>query len=271
MLGLYVKAIREVRLQLLLLSAALFGIMTALTHVVPQVQEELISQVWEQLPFVKTMISTLLGIDIEDHLNAQMLQSFVWVHPVVLTLIWAHEIIFCTRTPAGEIDRGTIDILLGLPVSRKMLFLCESSVWLITGIIIIASGALGFFLASRSMPADQRPAPAIVLMILTNLLCLYIAVGGISYLVSSLSSRRGRAISVIFGIVLGSFFLNFLAQFWTPAQSVSFLGVLEYYRPAMIMLDGKFPTADIATLLAVGLSTWLAALFITTRRNICTT
>lgn len=271
MRGLYAKAFREVRLQLVILSLALFGMMTALTHILPQFQENLLGEVMEQLPFAKRMFATLLGVDIEGQINAQMLQSFVWVHPVVLTTIWAHEIIFCTRTPAAEIDRGTIDILLGLPISRKALFLCESSVWLITGIIIIASGSLGYFIASRGMSAEQRPALATVFMILTNLFCLYIAVGGISYLASSLASRRGRAISVIFGIVLGSFFLNFLAQFWDPAKPFSFLGVLEYYRPATIMLDDKFPIADIATLLAVGLSTWFAALFITTRRNICTT
>jgi len=31
-----------------------------------------------------------------------------------LALTWAHALLCCTRVPAGDVDRGTADILFGL-------------------------------------------------------------------------------------------------------------------------------------------------------------
>ncbi len=74
-------------------------------------------------------------------------------------------------------------------------------------------------------------------MVSANLFLLYTAVGGLALLVSSLSDRRGRTVAVVFGVVLVSFFLNFLTQLWEPARSLSFLGVLHYYRPFITIRD----------------------------------
>ena len=86
-----------------------------------------------------------------------MSQAFLWVHPTVLTLVWAHEVVCCTRTPAGEIDRGTIDFLLGLPVSRVKIFAAELLGWLLSGVCILCCGYIGHWLASVYHEPDMRP------------------------------------------------------------------------------------------------------------------
>jgi ABC-2 type transport system permease protein len=199
------------------------------------------------------------------------MSAFVWVHPVVLAILWAASIIFCTRYPAAEIDRGTIDVLLGLPVSRRGVYLCETAGWLSAGLVILAFGAIGYLIGSRAMELEQRPALALVALVMVNLYGVYLAVGGLTCLVSSLSDRRGRAVAVIFAVVLASFLLNFLAQFWDPAKHLVFLSVLDYYQPAAILRDGAIAPADLIMLFAIGLTGWAAGLEITARRSICTT
>jgi ABC-2 type transport system permease protein len=103
-----------------------------------------------------------------------------------------------------------------------------------------------------------------------NLYLVYVAVGGLAFMVSAMSDRRGRAIGVIFGLLLGSFLLNFLAQFWPPAGRLSFLGVLDYYKPAQILTGGSIPIRDIVGLLGFGLATWAIGGEILARRSICT-
>ena len=76
--------------------------------------------------------------------------------------------------------------------------------------------------------------------------------------------------AIVFGIVLGSFLLNFVAQFWTPAQQIAFLSVMEYYQPAQILQSGDFPAGDVTVLLLVGGTTWLLAGEVLARRSICT-
>jgi ABC-type transport system involved in multi-copper enzyme maturation permease subunit len=267
--GLLLKMLREVWVSTVLFGLALAAVMSLLSLILPQVQEGM-DEVFAALPFVRTIIQSLLGTDVGLEINAQVLQSMVWVHPVLLTLIWAHEITFCTRIPVAEIDRGTIDLLLGLPVSRRAVYGCESLGWLVSGAIVIGMGVAGLLIATAMTGERLDMSWSAIGLVSLNLYAVYIAVGGVAYLVSSCSSHRGPAMAVIFGLVLASFLLNFLAQFWEPAKAAAFLGVLNYYQPAATLSTGNVPVKSIAALLAIGTATWVLGGEIFARRNICT-
>ena len=86
--------------------------------------------------------------------------------------------------------------------------------WAISGAIVVLFAFLGCFLGNLFLPAEDRPNFVRLLIVLVNLFAMYATVGSLALLVSSLSDRRGRAVAVAFGIVIFSFLLNFLAQFW---------------------------------------------------------
>lgn len=269
MRGLLTKTLHEVWLSTLLFGLSLFAVKALLTYVLPQFQEGM-GEIYEQIPFLKSMFTALVGTELGDKITARTMQVLLWVHPVVLALVWAQEITFCTRMPAGEIDRGTIDVLLGLPVSRRAVYLCESVVWLASGLLMLAMGFMGHQLAAPTMPDEMRPEISRALLVIANLYGVYVAVGGIAFLVSALSDRRGRAMAVVFAIVLASFLLNFVAQSWEPARQIAFMSVMEYYQPAQILQSGDFPLHDLAILLAVGGTAWLLGGEVIARRSICT-
>ena len=269
MIGLLIKTLRETWFSTLLAGAALCGIMALLTYVIPQIQGNMF-ETFEQFPFVKPMLSALLGTEVGEEITATAMQSLLWVHPTVLAVLWVHEVVFSTRTPAGEIDRGTIDFLLGLPISRRILYVSETLMWLLSGVVLLAFGLVGHRLAAPAMPPEMRPTLVQSLLVLANLYCVYTAVGGIAFLISAASDRKGRAMSGVFAIVLASFLLNFVAQFWDPAKQFAFLGVLNYYQPAKILQSGEFPFADVAVLFSVGAAAWAVGGEIFARRSICT-
>ena len=269
MRGMLLKILHEVWLPTLLFGLGLFIIKALLTHVLPQVMQGM-GEIFEQFPIAKTLLTALLGTEVGDEITARTMQAFLWVHPVVLALIWGHEITLCTRMPAGEIDRGTIDVLLSWPVSRRKIYLCESIVWLASGVLLIGLGYLGHRSTVSTMPVTMRPEWIRAAMVMANLFCVYLAVGGIVFLVSAVSDRRGRAVAVAFALVLASFLLNFLAQFWWLAKHVAFLSVMQYYQPAKILSSGVFPMRDALVLVTVAVTTWLLGCEIFARRNICT-
>lgn len=270
MRGVLLKVLHETWLGTLLFALGLLAAEVLLNLILPQILGQL-DTMMGRMPFVRDMLSALLGVDIEGEVTAQLMHAFVWVHPTVLTLLWANETMFGTRFPAAEVDRGTIDVLLALPVSRRGIYLCETIGWLGSGLIMLAAGAGGYLLGSRGLAADVRPDFARVLLVLFNLFCVYVAVGGFVFLVSSLSERRGRAVTVVFATVVASFLMNFLAQFWPPAEPFAFLSVLEYYQPATILSTGSLLPLDIGVLLVAGGAFWVAGLEITARRSLCTT
>jgi ABC-2 type transport system permease protein len=269
MRGLLTKTLYEVWLPTLLYGIGLFVVKMILTYILPQIHEAL-GEVLHRLPFARTFLTILLGNTLGAEISARSMQAFLYVHPVVLALVWAHAVTLCTRMPAAEIDRGTIDVLLSLPVSRRAVYACESAVWLISGLFVLMMGLAGHLIAAPRMPDELRPELPRIVFVLVNLYCVYIAVGGIALLVSAMSDHRGRAVAVVFAILLASFLLNFIANFWEPAKQIAFLGILEYYRPAQVLQNGNFPARDVIVLLAVGLATWLAGGEILARRSITT-
>lgn len=267
--GLINKSVREIWSVTLLCGLGIMAFEVLLGYVLRTFQAE-IAELWPHVEFVQRILQALVGTEISDNIGPGVFRTIPWVHPLVLALLWGYEIAVCTRVPAGEVDRGTVDALLGLPVSRWQVYLCESLVWATGGLVVIGMGWLGSVLIGLSGPSETRLEAAQVLVIVANLYCLYLAVGGLALLISSLSERRGRAVAIAFAIVLASFFLSFLAQFWEPAQTLSFLSVLDYYRPMLILRDAAWPLKDMAALLGCATAFWVAGGVFFARRDICT-
>jgi len=95
-------------------------------------------------------------------------------------------------------------------------------------------------------------------------------VGGLACLVSSFSNRRGRAITIVFLVLLALFLLNYLAQFWQPLEKIVFLSPLHYHRPVNVLGRGAWPWGDMGILLGVGGAMWFAGGIVFARRDLCT-
>ncbi len=267
--GLVIRALREMWPATLLLGLVLLVVEAALAFVLPKFAGQM-AQEWLRLDFARGIMQAMLGTELGGRIGPQMFQSMAWVHPVPLALVWAHAIVSCTRVPAAEVDRGTADVLLGLPVSRWEVFFSETSVWLICGMAIHAAALAGNLLGGLATPSAQRPELPHLLIVLVNLFCLYVAVGGLAWMVSSLSDRRGRAMTALFVVLLALFLLNYLAQFWQPLERFVFLSPLHYHRPVNALTSGTWPWKDLAVLLGVGGAMWLAAGAVFARRDLCT-
>lgn len=267
--GLIIRAFRELWPATLVLGLVLLAVEAALAFVLPKFGAQM-TQEWLQMDFARGIMQAMLGTEIADRIGPQMFQSMAWVHPVVLALVWAHAIICCTRIPAGEVDRGTADVILGLPVSRWEVFRSETLVWLVCGAALLAAALAGNQLGGLALPSAERPQFARLLLVLLNLFCLYGAVGGLAWLVSSLSNRRGRAMTIVFLILLALFLLNYLAQFWPPLEKFVILSPLHYHRPVNVLASGAWPWRELAVLAGAGAALWLAGGVIFARRDLCT-
>jgi len=267
--GLIVKSFGEVWRATLLFILGLTAFEGLVIYVLAEFQTTLAGPLL-QMRFIQTFMRGLLGTDVGQDFGSTFAYALVWVHPVVLALLWGHEITLCTRMPAGEVDRGTIDFLLGLPVTRWQLYLAESVVWLATGAGLIVAGAIGFTIGSRAAGTEPQPEPTRIGIIVLNFFGLYVAVGGLGMLLSAISDRKGRAVAGAFSVVLASFLLNFLAGLWKPADRVAFLSVLTYYKPVEVLRSGTWPLADMAVLVGIGGVFWLAGGVYFNRRDICT-
>ena len=268
--GLLSKSIRELWPTTLLVGL-LVGIFEALiAGVLPRYEHEIGLQIL-RMPFVKRIIEGMLGTSVAEQVGPELIWSIPWAHPLMLSLLLAHAVICATRVPAGEVDRGTIDIALGLPISRWQWIRSDSLVWLVSAMIVVAMLVVGNLTGSAIVGSDHALGPYKSSILYMNLLGLYLAVGSGAWLISALSNRRGKAMTITFVLIVTSFLISYLEQFWEPARYASWISALSYNRPLFVLRDGAWPVGDLCVLYGSAAVLWGAAAAVFARRDLCTT
>ncbi len=268
--GLVGKSIRELWPATVMcgLLAAVFEGLVA--FILPRFQAQMGAQILE-MEFVRRVIEGMLGTRIADQLGPEIIRSIPWAHPIMLALVLAHAVICCTRMPAGEVDRGTIDIALGLPISRWQWMWTDTVVWIGSALIVIVMAVIGNAVGSSIVSKDRVMGLHQAGMIFANLLGLYLAVGAGAWLISSLGNRRGKVITTVFVLIVASFLVSYLEQFWEPARYAGWFSALSYYRPAEVLRSGQWPVRDLCVLYGASTVLWGCAAAVFIRRDLCTT
>ncbi len=223
---------------------------------------------WLKLPWIARLIQSLTGADLSEVMSVNTLGAFAFVHPVVLAVTWGYVIMTATRVLCGEIDLGTADLLLALPMSRWTLYTTVSS-WVFLGCpVFMLCLWCGVWIGDGTAGIPESMHLWELRHVVMNACLMHWTVAGVAMLFSACSSRRGRAVGWLFGILVASFLLNSLAAFWPRAQALSALGLLHYFHPFAIIRDGAIQTSNIVVLTALTLTAWVAGGVIFARRDI---
>jgi len=268
-LGLVIRSLKETRGVVAGFALGLFVFEMLLGLILPTFQKEFADKLME-VDFLQKIIAALLGTDVGSFVASTVFAMLGWVHPFVLALVWAHAIVTCTRFPAGELERGTLDTLLSLPVSRADMYQGESVGFMLGAVAVIGAGLLGNWVGGCISGLRLDVEAGRFVMVTCNLYALSLAVGGISSLLSCLSERRGRAMGGAFAFLLASFFLSSMSSFNETVKKFSSLSFLNYYRPYQVFQSGHTPWGDVAILLTVAVVTWTAGLLVLQRRDLRT-
>lgn len=224
-------------------------------------------QFFRMLPWVERLISAMLGADLVDSITAQGLTTFVFTHPLVWVLIIAFMLTLTSGVLAGEIDRGTMDSLATLPISRARIYATLSLVAVLTGLPICASVWLGSLLG-RSVTGTLEVRMDLLAVVACHLYAAYVFLACFAIAVSAMCSRRATSLGICFLLIFYAFVLNLVVAFWPAARPIAFTGFLNYYAPLPIVREQAWRWGDIGVLLGGGAALWTAGLIVFCRRDI---
>lgn len=261
------KTAYDHRWAMLLTAGALTLFPILLVHAFASVPWELANE-WLKIPWVARLIRALTGADLSEVMSINALGAFVFVHPVVLAVTWGYVIMTATRVLCGEIDLGTAELLFALPMSRWTLYTTVSA-WVFLGCpVFMLCLWCGVCIGDRTADLPESMRLWELRHVVINACLMHWSVAGVALLFSAGSSRRGRAVGWLFGILVASFMLNSLAAFWPRAQALSALGLLHYFHPFAIIRDGAIPNSNIVVLTTLALTAWVGGGVIFARRDI---
>jgi ABC-2 type transport system permease protein len=269
------KLLRDIRVPLLVVSLALFAfemfwikvVERVTTEIAPMLgllslmqgrQEDFLMNLFLRGPG-RVLQSVLGGADIRFNVPQDML-AVGYMHPVVLIVIGLWGVGRASLSMAGEIDRGTMELLLAQPIKRSRIVLAHFCVDLVAiPILCLAMWAGSLTGAALFSPFTVNPgvyeelhlpvpAQLPVLSVdagalgpgLLNIAALLFAISGYTMWISSRGRSRNRVIGIAILITLVQFMVNVIGQLWDGAEFLRPFTVFYYFQPQLISLRGEW-------------------------------
>ncbi len=179
------------------------------------------------------------------------------MHPVVLALQAAGALMVASGAVATELERGTLELVLTRPVQRTSFLLAKVAAALVGVTAVQVGGVAGALIARGTIAGVEQIDLVDVFLAFLGAWALFGAFALVGIAVSAGSSLRSRAVGAAVGIVVASFFVNFVALLFDEVKDLRFVTPFHYFRPAEIIAGEAL--ADLLVLLALGLaSAWMA-------------
>ena len=190
-----------------------------------------------------------------------------YVHPISIILVSVFAIGFASSSLAGERQRGTLEVLLARPLSRRGVYLTLLFATVLFVGVILAAAAVGTIIGSAAAGIlDELHLDRLPLLWLNGVL-LWSAFGAIALAASSSFDRLTPALGITMAVVVVSYFLEILGSLWPDAAGLQPYS-LFHYLAAREILNGTANPAGLVLLAVVAAAAIGWALVVFPRRDL---
>jgi ABC-2 type transport system permease protein len=190
-----------------------------------------------------------------------------YLHPISIILVSIFAIGFTTSAVAGERQRGTLEVLLARPLSRRRVYLTMLAASLLFVGLILAAACVGTVVGSAASGVLGDLAVERLPLLWLNGMLLWGGFATIGLAASVSSDRLGPALGATVAIVIASYFLYVLGSLWPDAKGLEPYS-LFHYLTARDILRGTVDVVGFGLLAAVGAAAIAWALVEFPRRDL---
>jgi ABC-2 type transport system permease protein len=190
-----------------------------------------------------------------------------FIHPIAIVLIGIFAIGFTTTAVAGERQRGTLEVVLARPISRRTLYATELAAALVFVGLVLLGAIVGTLIGSVLAGAVGELAIERLPMLWLNGFLLWGAIAAISLAASVAFDRLTPALGITLAIVVISYFLEVLGSLWPDAAGLQKYSVFHYLA-ARDILAGTVSLGGLGLLAVVGAAAIGFALVVFPRRDL---
>jgi ABC-2 type transport system permease protein len=272
--ALWRKAFSDVWLQLLISSLILAGFSWLFLWFSTQFKGSGMSL----LKLMPLFIQRMLGFTIPELATPTGWISIVFMHIVVLLVCAGWAVGRGSDPICGEIGRGTMDLLVTLPIWRPTLIVIPAVMAALGAAVLAASIILGIALGLGTLEIPKEISLQISLPQFIpgaiNLFSMIFCLTGITALLSSIVHDRWRTITIAIGIFIYSLIIETICRVWPAGSWLHYCSFLCTFKPQeLIVLWGNSLQTQVlynAALLGIGLLCYAAGAVIFSRRDIPT-
>jgi|CXWL01.1.fsa_nt_gi ABC-2 type transport system permease protein len=220
-----------------------------------------------KVPFVRRFMTIMIGSDPLTYMSPTAITAFGFTHPLVWALLIIFAISMGSGVLAGEMDRGTMDLVATLPISRGRIYASHSAMLLAMGLVMCWGVWVGVAIGRRILGVYDVRLDLLV-RVTWNLYAVYVLIASFSLAISAMTSRRGPAVAAAFFLVFYAFVLNVLRAIWPKLDALAWSDFLYYYQSLRIIWDEGYRWKDFAVLLSMAAAWWIVGYVAFSRRDI---
>jgi ABC-2 type transport system permease protein len=185
---------------------------------------------------------------------------------LILTIVCVQ---LSTQLMAKLVDQGSMAYILSTPTTRGKVAFTQAAV-LTTGLfVIMATTTLAGFIGSAWFLGDAYAFDTLTFIQMNAAaFLLFFAVGGISFLVSTLSNDEKKALSISGFITFGFFSLDLLGKFSEKIEWMRNISIFSLYQPGEIISGNANLAVSSIILSVIGLVSFGLAIMLFRKRDL---
>ncbi len=184
--------------------------------------------------FVRSLpegMQNLSGVPVQDLATVAGRIGLAYVDPVVLFTAAVWSISRGSDAVSGEIDRGTMEMLIAQPIDRLALLFTKSAVMIGGAALIAAACVLGTWCGLIFVELEEPTFIGPFFPAAINFFCFAVFLAGISTAVSACDQYRWRTIGLVGGFFTLSLILNVMARMVPKLNWLEYFTFFGAYEP----------------------------------------
>lgn len=212
-------------------------------------------------------LKTFIGGEAVQVGNIAGLIAMGYQEPFVLLLYMLFAVGVPTALLAGEVQRGTMELILSRQTTKTQVYICAGLITVVGMYALVVVMFLGTVVSTDLYEFDQQVPLYCFFKLAVNGGILASTVGGIALLAAA-CFRRGMAVSLTVAFLVVNYFIMIITQWWPRMKWLDPATIFNYVDGAKIFSEPKWPVGDMCVLISLLIVTTIAGGIIWSRRDL---
>jgi ABC-2 type transport system permease protein len=211
---------------------------------------ERVKAMLQYIDVLPAFIKAFIGGDAVQYGNIAGLIAIGYQEPFVLLLYMLFAVGVPTALLAGEVQRGTMELILSRQTSKIYIYICAGLITVVGMYALVVVMFLGTVISTNLYEFDQEVPLYCFFKLAINGGILASAVGGIALLAAA-CFRRGMAVSLTVAYLVVNYFIMIITQWWPRMKWLDPITIFNYVDGRKIFMEPTWPVSDMCVLISL--------------------
>ncbi len=204
----------------------------------------------QYIDMLPAFLKTFIGGEAVRYGNIAGLIAIGYQDPLILLLYMLFAVGVPTALLAGEVQRGTMELILSRQTTKTHVYICAGLITVVGMYALVLVMFLGTVVSTNLYQFEQQVPLYNFFKLAINGGILASAVGGIALLAAA-CFRRGMAVSLTVAFLVVNYFIMIITQWWPRMKWLDPVTIFNYVDGAKIFMKPTWPVSDMCVLISL--------------------